>query len=290
MWTSLLVLCSLPVTMPVVETCTAASAMEPTLHDATAPSLPKGRCAFPAPLAYARMLTLAAAGLIVVPDEGSVFTGALDGSASLYGLVQAGTQPPASHSPRVVTAPTLLTALDRVNPTGQTAFTTGVGYSFAEEDWEESSASDLSLFNESDSENSVTSRSLMKARRAHTGSHIGDSVSVGAPPPPVTAPPATTMTSAQPPTESGHEPATVAQAEMDPATRLRGDMDNHTIALRQEAIANMLQFYSDKGDVQTCTTVMCVLSGSAVFPTCITQKQHTLWTRGYIGEWAWHVV
>lgn len=69
-----------------------------------------------------------------------------------------------------------------------------------------------------------------------------------------------------------------------PLTLLRGaDPDNHILRVRADAVSSMLRFYSERGDVQTCTTVLCVLRHSPVKPREERERQHILWTRGYIG-------
>lgn len=70
----------------------------------------------------------------------------------------------------------------------------------------------------------------------------------------------------------------------DPAAVYHEDTENHSVQLRKDAIAALLKYHSDKGDVQTCATVLCALKGSPVFPEEARPRQHLLWTFGYIGE------
>ena len=61
----------------------------------------------------------------------------------------------------------------------------------------------------------------------------------------------------------------------------RNTADSQVFQVRDTAIKEMLRFYADRGDVQTCVTVIVVLGpyGETLFPS----RQRKQWLTGYIG-------
>ncbi len=57
--------------------------------------------------------------------------------------------------------------------------------------------------------------------------------------------------------------------------------DSQVYQVRDGAIQDLLRFYADKGDVQTCVTVMIALG--PLGQTLFSSRQRKQWLTGYIG-------
>ena len=225
-------------------------------------------------------------GLACVRHAVRVFPASVDAAAASHAPtdgVSVISHPMPLASPR---DPTMLPALNKANPIGTAGFAQQpvvVGARAGYEDALASSDSDMEYFVDSDSDHSVHSRFSGKSNRSEKLS--AEALIAPAPLPAISqaSDAAVDRPSIATAADGLRDVGDGTDVPVDPAAVFVGDVDNHTIALRQQAVVDMLQFYSDRGDVQTCTTVMCVLSGSSLFPEAISEKQHLLWTRGYIG-------